>query len=201
MSKPSQETLGCWLLAAVLLAGCKGDKGDKGDEPKPQPEATTAKAEPEPEAEPPKLDLADGTLVTPYLALGDRLAADRSDGLREAVTALEQATASRASAPGVEELRAAAGRIADGDLEAARANYREVSHALLRYLDQDAAAREGLTLVYCPMAFDNTGGYWLQRGESVRNPYEGSRMLECGSVLGWDEGVAHRERRAAAQPQ
>ncbi|MFO7566585.1 MAG: hypothetical protein R6X02_28335 [Enhygromyxa sp.] len=202
MSGSSRTTLGCALLAALLLAGCKSDNIDEAKQAKQAPseaksdaDAAEAKAD-EAKADAPKPDLADGTLVTPYIELQERLAADRSEGLREAAAALEQAAGSKSEAPGVDELRAAAGRIADGDIEPARAAFREVSDALLRYLDQDAGAREGLTLVYCPMAFDNTGGYWLQRDDKVRNPYEGSRMLSCGSVLAWDEGVAHRERRA-----
>ncbi|WP_024770144.1 DUF3347 domain-containing protein [Aquimarina macrocephali] len=35
---------------------------------------------------------------------------------------------------------------------------------------------------YCPMAFDNTGGYWLSKEKEIRNPYFGDRMLKCGSV-------------------
>lgn len=194
------------MIAAALLvasAGCSAGETDAKSEPKSVPEA---KSEPEakPEAnveQPPKADLADGSLVTPYLALADRLAADRPEGLRDVAAALEQATASRLTAPGVEEVKAAAAKISNGDIESARVAFRELSHALLRYLDHDTAAREGLTLVYCPMAFDNTGGYWVQRGTQIRNPYEGSRMLDCGAVLEWDEGVAHRERWAQAQAQ
>jgi len=186
-------------MALLVSAGCKGGETEAKSEPA-EPEARSEPAEPTPkQPESPTVDLADGTLLTPYLALGERLAADRSDGLREAAAALVQATASRKGSAGVEEIEAAAARIGDGDIESARAAFREVSHALLRHLDTDAAAREGLTLVYCPMTFDNSGGYWVQRGEQIRNPYEGSRMLECGAVLSWDEGVAHRERWAQAQ--
>lgn len=35
---------------------------------------------------------------------------------------------------------------------------------------------------YCPMAFDNTGGYWLSDSKEIRNPYFGDRMLKCGKV-------------------
>ncbi|MFT5469057.1 MAG: Cu(I)/Ag(I) efflux system membrane fusion protein [Verrucomicrobiales bacterium] len=36
--------------------------------------------------------------------------------------------------------------------------------------------------LYCPMAFDNQGGSWLQDNEAVLNPYFGAEMLNCGSV-------------------
>ncbi|MEC5129542.1 efflux RND transporter periplasmic adaptor subunit [Verrucomicrobiales bacterium BCK34] len=35
---------------------------------------------------------------------------------------------------------------------------------------------------YCPMAFDDTGGTWLQPDENLLNPYFGSSMLNCGEV-------------------
>ncbi len=35
---------------------------------------------------------------------------------------------------------------------------------------------------FCPMAFNNEGGFWLSTEEEIRNPYFGDRMLKCGRV-------------------
>jgi len=35
---------------------------------------------------------------------------------------------------------------------------------------------------FCPMVFDNTGGFWLSNSEKIRNPYFGDAMLTCGNV-------------------
>jgi len=35
---------------------------------------------------------------------------------------------------------------------------------------------------YCPMAFNNSGAYWLSDNAVIRNPYFGDKMLTCGSV-------------------
>jgi hypothetical protein len=35
---------------------------------------------------------------------------------------------------------------------------------------------------YCPMAFNNRGGYWLSSKKTIENPYFGDKMLTCGSV-------------------
>ncbi|MBC2839340.1 DUF3347 domain-containing protein [Robiginitalea sp. SC105] len=35
---------------------------------------------------------------------------------------------------------------------------------------------------FCPMAFNNTGGYWFSDSEEIRNPYFGDKMLKCGKV-------------------
>jgi membrane fusion protein, copper/silver efflux system len=38
-------------------------------------------------------------------------------------------------------------------------------------------------LGYCPMVDGDKGGSWLQKGDSVNNPYFGAMMLRCGDVL------------------
>lgn len=35
---------------------------------------------------------------------------------------------------------------------------------------------------YCPMAFNNTGGYWLSNSKEIRNPFFGDKMLKCGRI-------------------
>lgn len=38
-------------------------------------------------------------------------------------------------------------------------------------------------VMHCPMAFNNTGGTWLQQDAELVNPYFGDAMLYCGDVL------------------
>jgi len=42
----------------------------------------------------------------------------------------------------------------------------------------------GKTVYYqfCPMAFDNKGAYWLSESETIRNPYFGEKMIDCGET-------------------
>ena len=35
---------------------------------------------------------------------------------------------------------------------------------------------------FCPMAFNNTGGYWFSDHKEIRNPYFGTKMLKCGVI-------------------
>ncbi len=35
---------------------------------------------------------------------------------------------------------------------------------------------------FCPMAFNNTGAYWLSNTKEIANPYFGDKMLRCGRV-------------------
>jgi len=69
------------------------------------------------------------------------------------------------------------------DIEALRTAFAAVSRAMLalvRASGHDEATT--LTEAHCPMAFDNTGGAWLQSGSDVLNPYFGASMLRCGEI-------------------
>lgn len=78
--------------------------------------------------------------------------------------------------------RAAAGM--DGPLDAARAAFRAVSHAMLRaaVVARGPKTGEALTQYYCPMVPGN-GGDWMQPGGDLANPYWGAEMLTCGQVV------------------
>ncbi len=43
-------------------------------------------------------------------------------------------------------------------------------------------AKSAWAVANCPMAFDNRGAEWLQRGVTINNPYFGSTMLRCGDI-------------------
>jgi Cu(I)/Ag(I) efflux system membrane fusion protein len=36
--------------------------------------------------------------------------------------------------------------------------------------------------MFCPMAFETHGAFWLSASEEIRNPYMGQRMLTCGNI-------------------
>ena len=48
-----------------------------------------------------------------------------------------------------------------------------------------------LSLAYCPMAFDNQGGEWLQREVTVNNVYFGDAMRSCGEIRKTLDGGEH----------
>ena len=72
----------------------------------------------------------------------------------------------------------------DGPLDAARAAFRAVSHAMLRaaVVARGPKTAEALTQYYCPMVPGN-GGDWMQPGGDLANPYWGAEMLTCGQVV------------------
>jgi Protein of unknown function (DUF3347) len=68
------------------------------------------------------------------------------------------------------------------DIETQRNSFSSLSDTL--YKSMRAFGHDGNPIYYqyCPMAFNNEGGYWLSDKEQIRNPYFGDKMLTCGSV-------------------
>ena len=69
------------------------------------------------------------------------------------------------------------------DIEAARDRFEAMSEGVVAL--QRRFGHHGTQtwhLAHCPMAFDNTGADWLQRGTRIDNPYFGASMLRCGEI-------------------
>ena len=69
------------------------------------------------------------------------------------------------------------------DLSVQRQKFSELS-ALLATSVKTYQLPEGETVYwqFCPMAFNNEGGYWLSAQEEIENPYFGEKMMTCGRV-------------------
>ena len=132
-----------------------------------------------------------------YFALQEALAGDDVVAARAAADALAQAleNPSAAGLPSAhrtiwrEELgrmRAAlAGITSNAEVEIAqvRTAFEPIAAALLLVAGEFGhVGAETLSAAYCPMAFDNRGAAWLQRGDELANPYFGASMLRCGEI-------------------
>jgi hypothetical protein len=71
---------------------------------------------------------------------------------------------------------------ATDDIEAQRKSFSNLTDNL--YKSAKAFGLGGTTAFYefCPMAFNNEGGFWLSNEDKIRNPYFGDKMLTCGTV-------------------
>ncbi len=70
---------------------------------------------------------------------------------------------------------------ASESIESARKTFKSLSDALIAELEANTAESDDLVYkMFCPMAFANTGGAWLQDSDDLRNPYYGATMLKCG---------------------
>lgn len=69
------------------------------------------------------------------------------------------------------------------DIEAARASFLPLSHQIKSVLQRFGnPMTTALRVAYCPMAFDNRGAEWIQRGEEIDNSYFGATMRRCGEI-------------------
>lgn len=127
----------------------------------------------------------DGTMLTPYLAIADRLAADSLESLPERGAEVIAAAEAHRSEPGVAAIVQGAGRIGAQDLQTARTAFKQLSDGMIEYLAAHPEQQAGHVLVHCPMTFGGKGALWVQNEGKVMNPYEGARMLHCGDKLDW----------------
>jgi Cu(I)/Ag(I) efflux system membrane fusion protein len=68
-------------------------------------------------------------------------------------------------------------------IEMKRSHFSIVSNKLTEAVDIfGVASNQPLYLVFCPMAFDNKGAFWISADKEIRNPYFGDKMLKCGEV-------------------
>lgn len=134
-------------------------------------------------------DAADGTVVTPYLAIGDALAHDRTDGLDALAALAVEAAETRKGEAGIDAIVDGAKRFGSDDIAAARAAFERMSTGMITYLKTDPAQQAGRMIVHCTMTFSGQGGAWVQVEGKVMNPYEGARMLHCGDKIAWSADV------------
>lgn len=68
------------------------------------------------------------------------------------------------------------------DLEAQREHFSAITENMYALAKGFEAVNKDLYYQYCPMAFNNNGGYWLSNSADIKNPYFGEKMLNCGKV-------------------
>ena len=169
MSRISLQIMGLFFF----LISCSGGKGT---EESVQTETSAAPTEEQ------ALTYDPATFASPleaYLGLKDALVA--SD------TKLASAAAARlAELAEGQEVASAKAIAGTENIDQQREAFQTLSEMMYEKLVTEGA---DVTVYkqFCPMAFDNQGGYWLSSEEEILNPYFGQSMLKCGRV---DETLA-----------
>src|SRR5690554_766515 len=70
----------------------------------------------------------------------------------------------------------------EGDINSQRELFHKLSDVMYGIIKTDNPAEATVYKQYCPMAFQNTGAFWLSAEKEIRNPYFGDKMLKCGVV-------------------
>ena len=71
---------------------------------------------------------------------------------------------------------------ASSDVKMQRKHFDTLSQNVYDYVKASGEKDGPVYKQFCPMAFNNTGAYWLAAEKEINNPYFGSMMLHCGSV-------------------
>ena len=165
----SLSTFAAGIAAVALLAGCASEPAE--DPPAEAPAAAPAEAAYDPQ----RFDDRPAGVVRAYLRAQDALAHDRLEEAAAALTAL--------AGHAQDDLRPLAESAAQAaDLAGARLAFRDLSAKLI-----ESPLPEGLGVAFCPMAFDNEGGRWIQSEGEIMNPYYGAAMRRCGVFESADE--------------
>jgi len=120
------------------------------------------------------------------LATADAAAALAADDLPAYAKLLPALTAAvHTSGPAHDTLMPLAQKLVPGpDLKTARAGFEPFSTTISDLVRaQPVDQREGLKIFECPMSPVLGKGRWLQHDATLRNPFFGSAMLDCGTEL------------------
>ncbi|MFH1994621.1 MAG: efflux RND transporter periplasmic adaptor subunit, partial [Nitrospinota bacterium] len=81
----------------------------------------------------------------------------------------------------------------DHNLDSLRKRFAHISGVMREIINKHGYRGDlKLYLIFCPEAFNNQGGYWLNDSADINNPYFGSKMLTCGEVKE-EYGITIRE--------
>ena len=112
-----------------------------------------------------------------YLALQEALVASESAKAGEIARKMEQIPLE--GMPGVSESIGALAK--SDDLGMQRSIFFVLTKAMVPQLEAHLSSGE-VYRQFCPMAFENTGAFWISDSDEVLNPYFGDAMLRCGKV-------------------
>lgn len=67
-------------------------------------------------------------------------------------------------------------------LDNKRSYFSHISELMYCTIKSFGLKQGNLFAIFCPMAFDGKGAYWISDSKTVQNPYFGSKMPTCGEV-------------------
>ena len=139
------------------------------------------------------LTKSDGLLES-YYAIQSALAGDSLESAQKSADAflerLRSVPSTSLPAASAEVWKDLSGRLEESlaslksreEVELFRAEFQNLSLLVDEMVRRFGTANLPVFVHYCPMAFDDTGGSWLQPDENLLNPYFGATMLQCGEI-------------------
>lgn len=121
-------------------------------------------------------------VVAAYLAVKDALVKTNAKDASSSASTLAELLSGKKDELSI-KLKADADAISKStDIKIQRKHFNTLSQTMYSMVKDRSNTPQGLYKQYCPMAFNNTGAYWLASEKDINNPYFGSKMLKCGMV-------------------
>lgn len=67
-------------------------------------------------------------------------------------------------------------------LENKRSYFGHISEIMYCTIKSFGLKQGNLYAIFCPMAFDGKGAYWISENRKIQNPYMGAKMPTCGEI-------------------
>ena len=177
MKTTISTTVAVVTLSLFALVSCKDNKNHQDAKINTPEEVRKAKKETADIADASFVDGMTGKVWHNYLQVRMALTASDSNGVQTAAGNMAEAFG-----PDRLEIKNLAQQLADTeDLDKQRKLFSDVGK-LIGPLFTDALSEGTIYKKFCPMAFNNKGGYWYSDVSEIRNPYFADRMLRCGSI-------------------
>ncbi len=167
-------------MLLLIISACKSDKKQENEPEVKTVETTQEKSkETATSIDASFSDAEIGDVFKQYVQLKTALV--NTDAKQASVEASNLLTAMSNNDADQEAMKAAQNIVESDDVEEQRAAFVVVTTAVEAMLE--GAIESGVVYKqYCPMAFNNTGAYWLSESKEIRNPYFGDKMLKCGRI-------------------
>lgn len=181
------------IALSLLLVSCGGAETESQSTSESTSSTPVAVAEP-------ALPTPDGfrssflTTLEAYFELKDALvqtdatlASDKANALLEAMQQVDTNGLSAEAAmlwevAGKDAIAAVENLAAATDVEVQREHFEPLSNALIDMVKSFGPFNNVVYVQRCPMVRGGSAD-WLSKEEQIMNPYHGSRMLNCGSVI------------------
>ncbi len=129
-----------------------------------------------------KEDNQTNEILTAYLAVKDALVKTDAKTASSAASNLVAAVGDSNNELMVKIVKNAKAIESSNDVKAQRKSFNDLSENVYQLMKGIEDLGIPVYRQYCPMAFNNTGAYWLAAEKEINNPYFGSMMLHCGVV-------------------
>jgi len=125
-----------------------------------------------------------------YLTIQQKLADDTTSGVEGEAQGISKQVGeffkkpckpSEASCSSVMlKIQSAAQSMKGTEIKSLRKSFHELSAALIEYWEKFDPKWPDIYEFRCPLAEDNQGASWMQRGSEIKNPYLGHTLPKCG---------------------